>query len=168
MHDNYNLMRLECLIIRQPYASLVAFGRKRWEFRSYETRKTGLVGIAASPHEPLLTKNGELNLVRHAFPRGVVLATAELTSSFFVTSEDLKSNVTEPVKIKIHGYDLTTADEPIGEPLEDIRSAINQRNWESYAWLLENVKLLEKFIPLDKLEKSTWTTVEVPVDGKES
>ena len=82
---------MQCLIIRQPYASLIAFGKKRWEFRGYDTKKHGLIGIAASHNEPLQTLNEDLNEIAYVFPRGVVLALAELVTSFYVKNEDLKS-----------------------------------------------------------------------------
>lgn len=161
-------MLLDCLVIKQPYASLIAFGKKRWEFRSHESKKKGLIGIAASPNEPLITKNILFNRYKHVFPRGVVLATGELMTSFLVKSEDLKTNVTDPIIVTLHGHDFLTSDEPLGEPIEDIQSAIRHTGWQTYGWLLENVKPLDKFIPLDKLEKSTWIGMEVPVDEEES
>jgi hypothetical protein len=157
-----------CLVIRQPYASLIVYGRKRWEFRRNESKIRGLIGIAASPHEPLKTRNEFLNRASYAFPRGYVLATAELTSAFFVTADDLSTNITKPVKVSMHGYEVETTDEPIGEPLEDVRSASGMRDWQSYAWLLENVKPLGQLVHLPpSLEKSTWVTMEVPLDAKE-
>src|SRR2546425_522823 len=64
--------KLDCLIVQQPYASLIASGFKRWEFRGYETKKTGEIGIAASNSQPLQTKNLELNRIRYLLPTGVV------------------------------------------------------------------------------------------------
>src|SRR5437764_490987 len=94
---------MQCLIVRQPYASLIAFGKKRWEFRNREIKKRGLVGIAASPNEPYRTWSDELNRVAPLFPRGVVLATAEMITSFYITGQDLKAVLTEPIEVMLHG-----------------------------------------------------------------
>ena len=155
-------MMVDCLIIQQPYASLIALGKKRWEFRGYDTKKTGLIGIASSPSSHLHTLNEDLNKVSHGFPKGVVLATAKLTTSFFLTSSDLKSVVTEPIKQNIHGHEILLLDEPLGEPLEDVKGAIAKKNWQSNAWLLDEVKPLEKPIPFERTGQSTWVKVDIP------
>lgn len=156
------MAELDCLIVRQPYTSLIAFGKKRWEFRSYPTKKSGKIGIASSPYEPWQTVSPELNKVSHLFSRGVILATANLVTSFYVTASDLKRNITGPVQVKIHGKIINTCDKPIGEPIEDVNNAIQKKGWESFAWLLEDVKVLNKPRPFKKTSpKSTWVRVEM-------
>jgi hypothetical protein len=90
--------KLSCLIVRQPYASLIAFGKKRWEFRSYNTERRGAMGIAASHGRPWITACPDLNEILHLMPRGVVLATCELKSSFLVTSKDLENSKDNQLK----------------------------------------------------------------------
>lgn len=155
-------MILDCLIVQQPYASLIAYGKKRWEFRNYDTKKTGLIGIAASPSQNLPTLNHKLNAAAINFPKGVVLATAELATSFFATSSDLEAVLTEPIKLTIHNHEFLLFDEPIGEPIEDVKGAISKKNWKSNAWLLENVKPLSKPIPFERRGQSTWIKVDIP------
>lgn len=156
------MTKLDCLITRQPYASLIAFGKKRWEFRSYPTKKRGIIGIASSPSEKWQTLSPGLNRVSHLFPRGVVLATADLVTSFYVTTSDLERKKTEPVQIKLHGTIVTTCDKPIGEPIEDVNNAIQQKGWESFVWLLENVRILNEPKPFERTSpKSTWVKVEI-------
>ena len=155
-------MMLDCLIIQQPYASMIAYGKKRWEFRNYDTQKSGLVGIAASPGPNLFTRNPNLNTVATHFPKGVVLATAKLEVSFFVTSSDLESVCTDPVKLSIHDHELLLYDEPLGEPIEDVQYAISKKNWKSYAWLFENIIPLNKPVPFIRQGQSTWIKVDVP------
>lgn len=157
-------MLLDCLIVQQPYASLIAFGKKRWELRSYETKKEGLIGIAASPSHDMRTRNAQLNYISPSFPKGVVLATAELITSFYVTSEDLKVSITEPVKTTIHGHELFLHGEPLGEPVEDVQHAIDDKKWNSYAWLLENVKPLKEYVKFERTGMSPWIQVEVPTE----
>ena len=153
---------LDCLIIQQPYASLIAYGKKRWEFRNYDTKKSGLIGIAASPSKNLSTLNPNLNVAAIHFPKGVVLATAELETSFFVTSSDLELVYTDPVKLSIHNNEFLLCDGPLGEPVEDIQHAINTKNWKSNAWLLENIKPLDNPITFTRQGPSTWVKVDVP------
>ena len=156
------MAKLDCLIIRQPYASLIAFGKKRWEFRSYPIKKRGKIGIASSPSEPWQTLSPELNRVSHLFPRGIVLATANLVTSFYVTASDLMRKKTEPVQVKVHGNIIKTCDEPIGEPIEDVNNAIRQKGWESFACLLEDVKILNEPKPFQRTSpRATWVKVEV-------
>jgi len=153
-------MALSCLLIQQPYASLIAFGRKRWEFRSYEVKKRGTIGIAASPNAVLSTQSPSLNRVSHLFPRGVLLATGKLVNCFYATGVDLKKAMTSPVTLIIHDQELTTLDSPIGEPHEDVEAAANSSSWESFVWELEDVKPVINPIPIEKRSRSTWITVD--------
>lgn len=154
---------LNCLLIQQPYASLIVFGKKRWEFRSYETRKRGRIGIAASPSSVLTTKSKSLNTVSHLFPRGVLLGTANLVNCFYVTASDLKKAMTNPVAINIHGHEVLTLDSPIGEPMEDVEEAVSSNYWESYVWRLEDIKPLSNPISIVRKSRSTWVLVDLGV-----
>jgi hypothetical protein len=154
------MSKLRCLLIRQPYASLIAFGRKRWEFRSQDTKIRGVIGIAASPNPPLRTFNEQLNSILHLLPQGLLLATARLSSSFYVTGADLAKNLTTPVTVNLHGHSIVTSDQPLGEPLEDIQLAAKNAEWESFAWLLEDVRPVSDRIRISKSGASTWTIVE--------
>ena len=155
-------MKLDCLVVRQPYASLIAFGHKRWEFRKYDSRKKGLIGILASPNNPLPVKDFALNRIRSRLPRGILLATAEMTGSFFIGSADIRSKITDPVAVNLHGFEITTVSAPVGEPMTDVQAAAENRSWQSYAWALENVKPVKTAVMVEKLERSTWITIEVP------
>jgi len=64
------LRELDCIIVRQPYASLIAYGSKRWEFRSYNCKKRGVICIASSRGKPLKTGDPFLNSISGNFPRG--------------------------------------------------------------------------------------------------
>jgi hypothetical protein len=159
------MTNLDCLVVAQPYASLIANGHKRWEFRSYEAKHTGKIGIAASHTMPWQTKSFDLNRISVGLPRGVVLATAELVDTFYVTSDDLKNNITEPSEITLIGQKLKTYGEPIGEPIEDVKIAIANKSWSSYAWVLENVQPLElpiMYVRSNTSTRTTWVKVEVP------
>ena len=151
---------LSCLLIQQPYASLIAFGRKRWEFRSYEIKKRGTIGIAASPSSVLSTLSPSLNQVSHLFPRGSLLATAKVVNCFYATGADLKKVMTASVTLSIHGQEVTTLDSPIGEPEEDVEAAANSSTWESFVWELEDVNPVPSPIPVEKKSRSTWVSVD--------
>lgn len=157
------MTRLQCLVVAQPYASLITGGHKRWEFRSYEPKQTGTIGIAASNTPPWRTRNLDLNSIASRLPRGVVLGTADLVTAFFVTSEDLKKKITSPVEITLEGQRIVTYSEPIGEPIEDVNGAIASKNWNSFAWILENVRPLDSPIPFQRNgTRSTWVTADIP------
>lgn len=149
-------------MIRQPYASLVAYGKKRWEFRSYEVKKRGTIGIASSPNPPYSTKNNALNVAATNFPRGLLLATAELVNCFYVTATDLQKAMTKPIELQLHGHRVLTLDSPIGEPEEDVESAANSTMWESYAWEIEKVQPLTTQVAVSTQSRSTWAYVDYP------
>nr|MDO8100090.1 hypothetical protein [Candidatus Njordarchaeota archaeon] len=153
--------QLDCLVIQQPYASLIAYGRKRWEFRSYDCKRRGIIGIAASPGSTLRTLSTELNSIAGSFPRGMVLALADLVNSSAVIGADLERHLSHDVNVTLHGHEVTTIDEPIGEPRLDVEKAIGSGFWRSFAWQFENVRSLKKPIPFHRTSKTTWTSIEV-------
>jgi len=155
------LKLLDCLIIRQPYASLIVYGVKRWEFRSYISEKKGRIAIAASKNPPIRTSDTKLNVATKRFPRGVVLGTANLVRSFPVTHENLKQKFKCCQTVIIHGQEFTVACEPIGEPPEDIKLALARKNWEKFAWELSNVKPLPRPIEYPPSHGSSWTKVDL-------
>lgn len=150
-----------CLIIRQPYASLIAFGCKKWEFRSYNSSNTGRIVIASSRGQPLKTGSSELNKAAKHFPRGVALATAEMVRSFCATNVDLKEKFAGTTKVKIHGQEFFVAKPPFGEPIEDIELAMEDAGWRSYVWELSDVVPLLKPIAIFKRPNSTWISVNL-------
>lgn len=152
---------MDCLLVQQPYASLIIFGNKRWEFRSYEVKKRGTIGIAASPSSVLRTRNRELNIVAPSFPRGFLIGTANLVNCFYATGADLKRVMGETVKVSLHGHDLLTLGPPIGEPREDVSFAADSATWKSFVWEFEDVKSLPSSIPVTKNQRSTWVKVNL-------
>lgn len=153
---------LDCLIVRQPYASLIAYGPKRWEFRTYYCRKRGVICIGSSKGRPLKTGSPQLNALSDSFPRGFALATAILIDSFPATGKELKATLNGEETVKIHGHIIKTASGPIGEPLKDIKNAIRDKTWNMFVWVLDNVTPLKNMVPLpDNVHGSTWTKVEL-------
>lgn len=150
-----------CLIIRQPYASLIAYGCKRWEFRSYNCTKRGRIAIASSRGRPLKTANQKLNEAAKHFPRGVTLATANLVNTFCITNEDIKKSFIGTAQVRIHDKKFIVAKEPLGEPIEDIKLTIEDPKWTSYVWELDDVVALSTPINTCKKSNSPWSTVEI-------
>jgi hypothetical protein len=153
---------LDCLIVRQPYASLIAYGLKRWEFRTYDCRKRGVICIGSSRGPPLKTGSSQLNAMSISFPRGFALATAVLVDSFLLTGKELRAALKGEESVTIHGHTVRTASSPVGEPLKDVRCAIREKNWNMFAWVLGDVAPLKNVIPLTRNgHGSTWTKTEL-------
>jgi len=155
------LKLLDCLIIRQPYASLIVYGVKRWEFRSYSSEKKGMIAIAASRNVSIRTSDAKLNAAAKRFPRGVVLGTANLSKSFPVTQKDLEQRFKCCQTVIIHEQEFDVACKPIGEPPEDVKMAIARKEWKRFAWELRNVKPLPCPIEYPPSHGSSWTKVDL-------
>ena len=157
--------KLPCLLVRQPYASLIAYGKKRWELRSYDTKRRGRILIAASRGRPIETTDETLNRAATSFPRGVLLASAQLTESTLVSGLELREKSNFPVKTRIGDIEFWTADAPVGEPLQDIRTV--SPTLQCYAWHLDDVKPLTSAVPLDAKPCSPWTVVDADIDPRQ-
>ena len=69
---------MKALTVRQPWASLIADGRKTIEVRSWHTNYRGALAIHAGIHEPPAGDLRRWGLDPHALPYGAILATATL------------------------------------------------------------------------------------------
>jgi hypothetical protein len=159
--EECSLKLLDCLIVRQPYASLIVYGAKRWEFRSYATEKKEVIAIAASRNTPIKTLDNKLNVAAKRFPRGVALGTAKLSKCFPVTQRDLRLNFKCCEEVLIHGQEFTVACEPIGEPPQDIKVALDRENWKKFVWELTNVKPFPRPKEYFPSRGSSWTKVHI-------
>lgn len=156
---------MKCLLIRQPYASLIAYGCKRWEFRSYNCSYQGKVGIASSRGRPFKTGDDNLNEHAKSFPRGFVLATGELVRSFPASSNDLRKNYKGQVKIKIHGFSVTVAKGPLGEPINDIQMALDNEEWKSFVWEFADIVPFSSPVQINAKSNGVWIDIEVKETG---
>jgi hypothetical protein len=144
-------------MVRQPYASLIAFGKKRWDFRTLDTRKRGAIVIAASRSRPVKTGDSILNQAAKSFPRGVVLACAELAYSRLVTGTEIRKMAENVARTRIGEFEFLTADSPLGEPQTDLQEIAPECHF--YAWELDKVRALSPPRPLINRSYSPWTVV---------
>ena len=147
-----------CLLVRQPYASLIAYGLKRAEFRKYPTKIRGPIGIAASKGASLKTQTESLNGVSNSWPRGVVLAKATLVRTEFWDITRLRECIKPQREISVHNTKISIYDSPLGEPVEDVDAAIKTYSWQSWAWILDNVVALDHPVQYSHSGRSTWAT----------
>jgi hypothetical protein len=151
---------IDCLIVRQPFASLIAYGVKRWEFRTYDCKKRGLICIGSSRGNPLKTGDSYLNSVSKSFPRGFALATAVLADSFEASNGYLRRDIRGEETIVIHRHLFKVASAPIGEPISDVMKAAKDKKWKMFIWVLKDVHPLKNIAPLpNNVTGSTWTKI---------
>ncbi|HWQ42809.1 MAG TPA: ASCH domain-containing protein [Desulfosporosinus sp.] len=135
---------MKAISILQPWASLIAIDAKKIETRSWSTKYRGPLAIHASkgfskslrdlcntqPFKAILTKAG-LNLDN--LPLGKIVATCNLVDCIKMTPEFI--DFIESAK----GHEREFGDYAVGR----------------YAWILEDIKPLEKPIPV-KGALSLW------------
>jgi len=160
---------VDCLIVRQPHASLIAYGAKRWEFRTYDCKKRGLICISSSRGNPLKTGDSYLNSVSKSFPRGFALATAVLADSFEANNEYLRRGIQGEESMMIHRHVFRVASAPIGEPISDVIKSAKDKKWNMFIWVLKDVHPLKNAIPLpNNVTGSTWTKITLEKDADSS
>lgn len=159
-------IQLECLVVREPYASLIAYGQKRWEFRYCPCRKRTTIGIVASRRSPIPI-NPQVATSR-LFPRGALLALARLEDCKRVTADDLTPFINGHYhKMNLHGVDFEVCEPPVGEPVEDVMAAASDDDWECYAWQLTSVLRLKKPKLIRSTAHSTWQSVKISLKPEE-
>jgi hypothetical protein len=150
---------LRCLLVRQPYASLIAYGLKRIEFRGYATQVRGRIGIAASKGPPFRTCDPTVNSMSREWPRGLVLGTAVLLGCEVWGIDRLRESLTGESDILVHGTKLRVYGSPVGEPLADVDSILCRSEWQSWGWVLSDVTTLSTPMPYAHAGRSTWGTM---------
>ena len=155
---------MKAITIWQPYASLVGYGVKQYETRSWATKYRGPLAIHAAAKDPrtlppemcrilekYADKLGEL-------PRGAIIATAELVNVWYIvhhpgTNVDVAKNIpigAESITTDKHAPDFGDYFVPtIGE------MALGDWTPGRYAWELRNVRLLPEPIPA-KGQQGLW------------
>lgn len=112
---------MKVLTIKQPYASLIANGYKKYEFRSWKTKYRGELYIHAGngvdKKRMDMVKEYELN-----YPSGYIIAKVNLTDCILVDEKMSKQLRIKNPKVYTHDYtgyyawkleDVQVLDEPI-------------------------------------------------------
>ena len=107
---------MKVITLKQPWATLIAEGYKKYEFRSWKTNYRGELYIHAGKgiDKKAMKKFEYLNL---EYPQSKILA-------------------------KITLKDCILLDEKVGEKIQNENSLIYGYHTDGYAWVLENVQKL--------------------------
>ncbi|MFM9533646.1 ASCH domain-containing protein [Lysinibacillus sp. IITD104] len=136
---------MKAITIKQPWATLIALGEKRFETRSWQTKYRGPIAIHAGktmdkeyceypPIKRALQRHGIKN---EDLPLGVVIATAELVECHLIPNE------------------LSAAGMEFGKKLEGDELYFGDFMDGRYAWELNTVQVLLKPVPA-KGQLSLW------------
>ena len=157
---------MKCLTVTQPWASLIAIGAKRIESRSWSTSYRGPLAIHAAKGFPrwaketcwrdpfdeiLRTKFGDgtswAQILPTILPVGKVIAIARLTNVLPAEVVDNVGNV----------FDTCL------DPLSEQEKAFGDYTPGRFAWILEDVKALEKpVLAKGALGLWNWEPGELP------
>ena len=113
---------MKVLTIKQPYASLIAYGKKKYEFRSWKTKYRGEILIHASKRSDKKAMK-EFSLYDLDYPEGCIIAKAEISDVIKIDDEFRKVLEKENYLVYNHIIKSKTDDE--------------------YAFKIENVQLIE-------------------------
>ncbi len=141
---------MKALSLNQPYASLIAWGEKRFETRSWPTNMRGTIAIHASASVPAWARAaGETEEFRHAYKRNDALGWRSLPRAAILCVADLVDCI--PTDDTSPGGRLVTALKAVHGPHvkdKDTRLAREMYfgNYEPkrYAWRLDNVRVLPR------------------------
>ena len=111
---------MKVLTVKEPWASLIAYGYKEYEFRSWKTNYRGKILIHAgkSLEKDMSKKFEDYNL---NYSKGEIIAVADLTDCILV-DEKFNEELSKKNKL-VYGH---------------------SNHISKYAWKLENVKLINK------------------------
>lgn len=115
---------MKVITIKQPFATLIAEGLKRYEFRTWKTKYRGEILIHAGKS---IDKKAMKNFERLglSYPTGCIIAKAMITDCVLV-DDLLRKNLSKENELVYSGV-------------------IKHPEWEGYGFLLENV---EKIPPI--------------------
>ena len=113
---------MKVITIKQPWATLIAEGLKKYEFRTWNTKYRGdiLIHAGKSIDRKALARFKDYNF---KYPTGCIIAKAKLTDSIYVDDSFVKKVVPN-------------------NPLV-YKGLIEKNNWEGYGFKLEKVEKIE-------------------------
>lgn len=143
---------LKAITIKQPWATLIALGEKRFETRSWQTKYRGKIAIHAGKSVDkgafeevaimaALLRNGIKS--RQELPTGAVIATVDLVGCHKITADYMSM------------YDEEKAGTENGLLIEGDEWWFGDYTEGRYGWQLANVKPLHEPIPA-KGQLSLW------------
>ncbi|MFF5994262.1 ASCH domain-containing protein [Lysinibacillus sp. KU-BSD001] len=142
-------VHMKAITIKQPWATLIALGEKKFETRSWQTKHRGSLAIHAGKSvdkEACDDIEIKLALAKHGItsykqlPIGAVIATAEMVQCHGITKDWCEFGVAETDK---------------GAKIEGDEYWFGYYEEGRYAWELANVKVLEEPVPA-KGQLSLW------------
>lgn len=124
---------MKVITIKQPWATLIAKGYKKYEFRTWKTKYRGDILIHAGKgiDKKAMNRFEDLNL---EYPKGCIIAKASITDCVYIDDE-----VREKLK----------SENPVV-----YASVIKHTEWSGYGFKLENVEEVEPIEVNGKL--SLW------------
>lgn len=164
---------MKAITIRQPWASLIAFGDKIYETRSWSTKYRGPVAIHAGKTldkdafryliTPLATmeqlqKCGITPYTVDDLPYGAVIAMADLVNVWrIVQNPGLDVDVAKHIPIGAESLSTDKHAPDFGDYFVPTEKEMALGHWipGNYAWELRNVRVLSKPIPA-KGKQSLW------------
>lgn len=115
---------MKVLTIKQPYASLIAHGFKKYEFRTWKTKYRGELYIHAGK-STVKEKMKLLSDYNLEYPNGYIIA-------------------------KVNLVDCILVDEKMNEELKKENDKVYTHNYtNSYAWVLKDVEILKNPIKVN-------------------
>lgn len=113
---------MKVITIKQPFATLIAEGYKRYEFRTWKTKYRGEILIHAGKgiDKKAMKKFECLGL---EYPSGCIIAKATITDCVFVDN-DLKKKLKKENPLVYSGV-------------------VNDEYWDGYGFKMENVEKIE-------------------------
>jgi len=124
---------MKVITIKQPYATLIAEGLKRYEFRTWKTKYRGEILIHAGKgiDKEAMKRYEHLNL---KYPSGCIIAKATIIDCIYVDNK-IKKELKKENFLVYHGI-------------------INNVDWDGYGFKLENIQKINP-IPI-KGKLSLW------------
>jgi hypothetical protein len=142
---------MKVISIIQPWAMLIAIGEKKFETRSWATKYRGELAIHSSKkidkhackYEPIRSILAQHGYTVDNLPTGVILAKSKLADCIKVTVNNGDSAILGDGKYIV----------------EDKEYLFGNYNEGRFAWELNDVEMLKKFIPA-KGQLGLWNTKE--------
>lgn len=110
---------MKVITIKQPWATLIAKGYKKYEFRTWKTKYRGDILIHAGKgiDKKAMSIFEDLNL---EYTKGCIIAKAKITDCIYVSENFIKETVPKNPKV--------------------YKGLINKGDWDGYAFKIEDVE----------------------------